>query len=309
LARVLSYPRNAALWLALTLAMPAGAMAEEDNRYGSWAPPGNGGNTTAQMVKELRRLVDEAEKARAADPRFLYDLRALARRYENPWARRIVADDFADGNHTRNPAWTIASGDFQVGRAGLRTRVEAATAAPSTDERREATPEELAAEMLGRLLSRGQAHRSDTRETPAPRRPAEIYLSRTVSNAFALSVMISGRGEAGGTEFALYQGAGRDVGYRLSFAPGQGLSLIRAGRGGGAIIEQSGSATALSLNDGAEHALRWTRDSAGFMIVSLDDERLFEVVDHGFRDPFDGISWITRGGEYTLRRLVVDGAD
>jgi len=37
------------------------------------------------LVRELGVLVDEAERARAADPRLITDLRRLIGRYDNPY--------------------------------------------------------------------------------------------------------------------------------------------------------------------------------------------------------------------------------
>ena len=79
------------------LALPAAA---QQSRYsGGWGNPdrpaaGQPANPadakTAKLLDELNGLVDEAERGRAADPRFLRDLRDLARRYAWPWPRLSI---------------------------------------------------------------------------------------------------------------------------------------------------------------------------------------------------------------------------
>lgn len=77
---------------------------------------------THDFLKELKGLVGEAERMRAADPQFLRDLRRLARRYSWPWSKLVAADDFGDGDYVKNPRWTVVSGNFRVGYDGLLTR-------------------------------------------------------------------------------------------------------------------------------------------------------------------------------------------
>ena len=57
-------------------------------------------------------LVDEAERAHAADPRLLRDPRDprdLARRFERSWRVSVLSDDF-----TANPAWNVTQGRYWV---------------------------------------------------------------------------------------------------------------------------------------------------------------------------------------------------
>jgi hypothetical protein len=113
---------------ALLFAVVLPASAAEPS-YGPWR---QGGGDIQALIDELKALIDRAESVRAADPRFLGDLRDTIRRYETPWSVTILSDDFGDGDYTRNPAWTVHSGEFFIDwQRGLRSRVEPQVAAPT----------------------------------------------------------------------------------------------------------------------------------------------------------------------------------
>ena len=77
-----------------------------------------------QMIEQLRELIRKAERNRSADRWLLDDLRSLVRRYERPWEIEVLREDFSDGDFTRSPAWSVATGRFYVDRRlGLVTNV------------------------------------------------------------------------------------------------------------------------------------------------------------------------------------------
>ena len=67
---------------------------------------------TQELIEELNTLVDAAERSRAADRRFIRDLRNVLRRFDNPWQVRLLTEDFRDGDFQSNPAWIVESGEF-----------------------------------------------------------------------------------------------------------------------------------------------------------------------------------------------------
>ncbi|MEK9725696.1 MAG: hypothetical protein VW405_19745 [Rhodospirillaceae bacterium] len=108
--------------LALLVALvPSAASAQSG--YTQWKDPNApAGGSTQDFVDKLNALVDKAERARAADPNFLRDLRDLAGQFDRPWGATVFNDDFLDGNHTADPAWTVVSGNYWVERGwGLRS--------------------------------------------------------------------------------------------------------------------------------------------------------------------------------------------
>ncbi len=104
----------------------------------------------------------------------------------------------------------------------------------------------------------------------------------------------------------VFQGPRRQAGYRLVLMPDRGISLLRYTRGARTVIAEARGP--LSLADGAGHVVQWTRAPAGRMVVRFDGVAQLEVTDRSFRDPFDGVSLITRSGEYRLSSLAIDGA-
>ncbi len=65
-------------------------------------------------------MIDAAERARAADPKFLEELRQALEEYEGPKLVQLMHDDFRDGNFTRNPRWREGEGEFTVdGKRGI----------------------------------------------------------------------------------------------------------------------------------------------------------------------------------------------
>ncbi|WP_440998204.1 hypothetical protein, partial [Arhodomonas sp. SL1] len=63
----------------------------------------------------------------------------------------------------------------------------------------------------------------------------------------------------------------------------------------------------VDIEDGATHAILWTRDRDGRMQIDLDGESLIQVTDRGFTDPFRGVVMVNDGGDYAVRSMVVKG--
>lgn len=279
--------------------------AQAQSRY---SPIERGGSGQVQeLIDELRRITDEADRARAADPVFLRDLRALASRFDNPWRQRLVEDDFRDGEFRTNPAWTVSSGEFFVSESGLESRATAAASQATSGSNKAPSTEDVVVGVIANLLTRRLSNDDDNNRqaTPPPATDAQIFLPSTISNPFSVTAEIYQRSPGTSLELLVYQGAARNVGYSVLLEPGKNALLIRRGGRGSAVVQESTAPVTFTPN--TIHVLKWTRNADGFMTLRFDGNPVFETVDRSFRDPFDGFSLINRGGEYGLASIRIDG--
>ena len=329
--------------LASALAMPAAA--DEDSRYSEWRPEGaeaEGDAALEALARELEALIDEAESARAADPRFLQDLRDKIAAHLADAAPReaLIRDDFSDGDYTDDPPWDVVSGDFSLDRRlGLRTTIALSGADTQTIRLSLDTllDKEIILETKDELLDDAEELFDKSKDTvddllsgkkklddlwggdddeemredtglDAPE-PAEIVLEADIPNAFALELeMMSGMAHRDAQfEIDLFQGRGGSAGYRLSYLAGSdpGLLLSRFGRRGAEVL--GGHDDALSLEDGKSHMLALVRESDGTMMVTVDGAELIRVKSSALEDPFDGLSLINGGGDYAIRSIAIYG--
>jgi hypothetical protein len=296
-------------------ALIATSAVADDQRYEAWQPDGGG---AAEMVKALRALVEEAEHSRAADPRFLDDLKALANKYATaaPAATpvQLMRDDFRDGDYTRGVRWTVVSGKFWIEDAvGLRTLVTQTAAQPAATEQQPRQREgDLASAIIGNLLSKtlgggdSQPARDEPQQQPAtPTEPAEIRTALSIPNAFAMRMEMTSRVGEGEFHVAAYQGREALYGYRVIYAPGArtGLKLVRFSPRRDRVIGSYNRQ--LNLEDNRLHVLEIKRGADGRMVVSMDGAKLIEATDTAFRDPFDGIAATNVRGDYAIRDIAI----
>jgi peptidoglycan hydrolase-like protein with peptidoglycan-binding domain len=203
--------------------------------------------------------------------------------------RLRVRDDFADGDYTRNPAWRIASGSFQVRSGGLNS----VTAAPSQ------RPEDIGRQILGDIL-RQQLGVPLGGETTAV-----AYLPTRIAEEFQITAAVSGSAESHShIDLGPYRGDRLNLGYRLSYRASQSrpLQLLFADENGASVIASAG----FRLEGAGPQELVWKRDADGRMTVSHDEEILIDIVDRNLTGDFDGFSLINRGGEWTLHEVVIE---
>ena len=324
----------ATLLLASALAAPAAA--QDDARYSEWRSDGaeaTGATALEALAQELEALIDEADRARAADPRFLQDLRdRIAAHVAEARPRpSLIRDDFSDGDYTDDPGWTVVSGDFSVeSERGLRTVVALAEAPPSLTD----APLDAILDTGDKLLDKGsdlldsgasalddllggdkkkQAKEGEEKEAvdvdagPVEPEPAEIGLGAAIPNAFALELEMTSALAHKDAQFEidLFQGRAGAAGYRLTYLPGSkpALLLSRFGRRGAVVIGEHDNA--LPLEDGRSHTLVLARASDGTMTATVDGSELIRVKSNAFDDPFDGVSLVNSGGDYAIRSIAV----
>lgn len=263
----------------------------------AWAEPATGPAVMSVQERQLQQLVDElgaairaAEENGRADPVFLGELRQITERYSWPWRAPVLQDSFADGDYSRDPAWTIAAGDFWVDtRSGLQTEVEVSHGGADQAPTQPTTP---------------QPGGETNFATPDH---AEIYINRDFSNGFALAMRFSSRSQSGQFLVGPYQGADRDQGYRLVYHPdggNQGLELVKLRPDGAAVV--AAAEEAVDLDDGNLHEIVWTRAADGTMRVSVDGRPVIEATDRDIAGDWLGLTLVNRGGDYALHELRVD---
>jgi hypothetical protein len=302
------------LRIIVALALVAVAVPEagaQQNRYTSWQQPGTdtGKGDVQTFVDRLNRLVDEAEKARAADPRFLRDLRDLANGFDRPWSKSVFEDSFTDGDFTANPAWNVVSGSYQIDRNwGLRSSGKGGGQGSSSSSTR-LEGRDAAVAILGALLNGAAGNQGNQNQPAAASTDPEVIVARApIANAFAIDLELSSWKAGGSFSVGVFQGDRPDNGYRLVYLPGQPLELHRVStRRGVAIIERS--ASPVTLEDQNLHRLEWTRrGTGGAMRVLLDGSEVMQVSDVGFRDAFAGIALSNAGSDVIVRRIAVQAA-
>ncbi len=291
--------------------------ASAQTKYNTWSDPNSpqaqaqSGAEMDKMINELRTLVTEAEKARAADPNFLQDLKDLAARYEGSFQALLFKDDFVDGNFTANPAWKLVSGKYWVERGyGLRSFVEpGGTTTSQPSQERKVSKEELIIGVLGAVLGGKveQQGQPQQQATTTKVEPAEIYLASKINNAFTVKMDLSSWKNTGRFEIGTYQGTNRNTGYRLVYTPGQSpaLQLVRHYSSNSAVV---GTVSSLKLEDQKNHELVWSRTKFGETKVTVDGKVLINTTDQSFRDDFSGLVLKNSGGDYIIKSISVFGS-
>ncbi len=309
----------------------AGVLAVGPATAQDWRSPAerpgaqSGDDTTRALIDELRKLIERGERQRLADPWYLRDLSALADRYDWPWRVRILSEDFSDRGPRPPPPWRVTAGEFLIDwRFGMRSLVEPPRRGARSRQSQRQDKGQAVQNLLGALLQQSLGGRQTARgERPAEDAPAEpgysaVFAEVPITNAFALEIEMTSRvveGVVDGRfEFGPYQaGGGAPAGYRLVYSanPAEGTpswELVRLStRGTKSTLELYDQR--LTLEDDQAHTLVWTRDRHGAMAVTVDGRQLFQVTDRSFRDPFDGFAIINGGGDFALRRIVIDGTE
>jgi hypothetical protein len=259
-----------------------------------------------KLLKELRGLIHEAGEAGAADRRFLRDLRKLVRRYDRPRRKRILFDNFSDGNLSHNPGWRASGAGIHVSSYnGLRLRYNPHHRTQNNQNSRQSSRDALIGSILDQLA--GQQPKPQPQQHQIQSKPPRLFSGVVIPNSFSLELQFgSSSPDAGRFVVGVTQGK-RRLGYRLAYNPhsNQPIELVRRGKRGAAIIDATHGR--LKLEDGKLHKLQLSRDRHGEMTVRVDGKVLIRTVDRAFRGRFDGVTMINRGGDYTIRSIRVDG--
>jgi hypothetical protein len=266
-----------------------------------------------RMVDDVKSVIGDAERRRSPDQQTISELKRIVQRYDWPWRVKLLQEEFRDGDMTRNPPWTVASGNFFVdAQLGMRSQ-EAVHRAAAPQPAAQPQPQGgFGGRVLGTVLdemTRGQTPQGQA-QPAAPSGRAETFVSQSISNAFAVTLAFNSRSRDGGRiEFALFEGADRRAGYRLAYNPGASprLELIRATATGSGVVESTNAP--LAWDDGANHRIQWTRTGDGAMQIQADGSTVMETSDRGITGAFDGFAVVNLGGDYGLRSVTIDGTE
>jgi hypothetical protein len=274
---------------------------------------GNPSATPPQaLLDELSALVNKAETERAADRRFIEDLRAFIAQYDRPWSRVVLQDNFSDGNYQRSPPWTVTQGKFQVDRRyGLYSQATAASTqagATQSGSDKGGNGRDIAAALIGSILqqalNQGANKNTQSSTTPTQTIAPRIETNIRSNNAFALKTELVGI--ADGTIFtvALSSNSGSETGYQLHFTAGQraNVELVRVTDYGTAVVDRRDAVIASGAS--AAHVFEWTRARNGNMRVSVDGRQVLSIGDRGIKSGFSRLS-ITHTGEIGLRQITL----
>ncbi|HRP77055.1 MAG TPA: peptidoglycan-binding protein [Rhodocyclaceae bacterium] len=200
-----------------------------------------------------------------------------------------VRDDFSDGDHTRNPAWRIAAGRFEVRNGGMNSVVTPASA----------RPQDIGRQIVEELLKQHVGVERPGEQAAA----AAAYVPIRLAPVFRITMLVSGSTEPHShIDLGPYRGDALNHGYRLSYRANQPLQMVFADERGTSVIASS----RYRLENSVPQRLVWQRDAEGRMTVTRDGEVLIDVVDRKLSDGFDGFSLINAGGEWTLHEVIVE---
>lgn len=202
-----------------------------------------------------------------------------------------VRDNFKDGDYTRNPAWRVVSGNFEVRNQGLRSMINV----PSQRS------EDVGRRMLSDLLKEQLGVNVGGGEESA----AAAHLPTRITPQFRITVALSGTAaENSHLDLGPYQGDRLNHGYRLIYRADQPdvLQLVFTDHNGTTAI---GSGR-FRIDRGGQQKLVWQRHPDGRMTVSRNGRVLIDVVDHKLDSDAAGFSLINAGGEWTLHEVIIE---
>lgn len=307
----------------LILATPASQAQQLHNT--SWQSQVRTGDMP-ELLSNLRQLTDQAEHDKTASPIFLADLRAMTGAYEDRihWPRRLLYDDFHDGETASNPAWTVITGDWRVDNRGGSPALSSRARGNGQYGQNNgqygqnngqgsgsgSTADQLA-NALNALMGQnnGQGQNQGQQSQQSRDGPATIVAPVGISDQFFVRLAMTSKGGNGQFNFGPYAGRHAENSYQLSYAPGapNGLVLSRVSDRGSQVLGMSRGP--IRLEDNQSHILEWKRGPGGKMIVVLDGRTVIEATDMEIRRPFTGFLMVNSGGNYAIQSVAINGGN
>lgn len=257
-----------------------------------------GGASSADVRKlanEIQKKIADAERRGRAEPSFLTELRGVIGPYIEPVTRRLLSDNFGDGNYTANPEWKVVGGTFTVENNILTSTVEGDT----SGRNRDVDAEDMAVSIIGGLLG------VDTgRGAASGPEPAAIYTEADIGGEFELEARL--QADEGSTcELGLYADKDHKTAYVLTMAPGEAPRLTRRESGRYYVLGTANGV--LDNSDTRWFDVTWNRADNGKMTITVDKDNAIATTDVSLGDRFLGLEYVNRIGTCKIRWVRVSG--
>ena len=250
------------------------------------------------MLNELQQTIDDADKRMVAHPRFLDELREMVKRYRAKLRNIYLFEDFADGDITKDPKWSITSGKFRItAESRLRSQVFVDTSFQgSTSSSEETNPFAI---ILGEI-AKAQEKKKAKKQGASTDESAVIQTMVPIGPAFEVDLTFTSDSSRGAMQIVLLGGTPARAYYRLVYhaspSPDRPIKIIRQ-RGSQQFIIDTATRYP-NLDDGIPHQLQWIRDSAGNMRVLIDGGEVLNTVELYYKEEFSGLALANNGGTY-----------
>jgi hypothetical protein len=249
------------------------------------------------LLSDLEKKIEEADKRMVAHPKFLDELSALVKKYRAGLRRVFLSEDFSDGEYERNPTWVIDAGRFQI-NASRRLLSEVFSEKPAARPSKKEKPS-----PFGKILEEIVRSTLEEDKESGPTgvtQEARIHTLAKIGAPFEVDLTLVSESTWGSMEVVLLGGNPPVPWYRMVYHPAPSadrpIEIIREREARSFLIETATHYP--SLDDGAPHRLQWIRDSEGRMQVLVDGQSVLTTVELFYQKAFAGLALVNRGGTY-----------